>query len=46
VPLDDLSVETVSLLWRSADWLEREVFDLFGVKFLNHPDLKADHEPG
>ena len=45
VPLDDLTVETVSLLWRSADWLEREVFDLFGIKFLNHPDLRRIMNP-
>ena len=45
VPLDDLSVETVSVLWRSADWLEREVFDLFGIKFLNHPDLRRIMNP-
>jgi len=44
-PLDDLSVETLSGLWRSADWLEREVFDLFGVKFLNHPDLRRIMNP-
>ncbi len=44
-PLDDLTVETVSGLWRSADWLEREVFDLFGVKFLNHPDLRRIMNP-
>jgi len=45
VPLDDLTVETVSLLWRSADWLEREVFDLFGIKFLGHPDLRRIMNP-
>ncbi len=45
VPLDDLTVETVSGLWRSADWLEREVFDLFGIKFLNHPDPRRILNP-
>ncbi len=45
VPLDDLSVESVTGLWRSADWLEREVFDLFGIKFLNHPDLRRIMNP-
>jgi NADH-quinone oxidoreductase subunit C len=45
VPLQDLTVESVSGLWRSADWLEREVFDLFGIKFLNHPDLRRIMNP-
>jgi NADH-quinone oxidoreductase subunit C len=33
-------IESVSHLWRSANWLEREIFDMFGVNFLNHPDLR------
>ena len=33
-------VETVTNVWPSADWLEREVYDLFGVVFRNHPDLR------
>ncbi len=41
----DLTVESLEGLWRSADWLEREVFDLFGVKFLNHPDLRRILNP-
>ncbi len=36
----EAGVETVSDLWFSADWLEREVFDMFGVHFKNHPDLR------
>ena len=43
--LDDLSVETLSGIWRSSNWLEREVFDLFGIKFLNHPDLRRILNP-
>jgi NADH-quinone oxidoreductase subunit C len=34
------SVESVTSVWPSANWLEREVFDLFGVTFTNHPDLR------
>ncbi|HEY9282404.1 MAG TPA: NADH-quinone oxidoreductase subunit C, partial [Pyrinomonadaceae bacterium] len=33
-------VESVSAVWPTANWLEREVYDLFGVRFLNHPDLR------
>jgi NADH:ubiquinone oxidoreductase subunit C len=33
-------IETVSHIWRTAEFHEREVFDLFGVKFLHHPDLR------
>jgi NADH-quinone oxidoreductase subunit C len=33
-------IETVSYIWRTAEMLEREVYDLFGVKFLHHPDLR------
>ena len=41
----DLTVESLANLRRSADWLEREVYDLFGVKFLNHPNLKRILNP-
>jgi NADH-quinone oxidoreductase subunit C len=33
-------IETVSHIWRTAEMLEREVYDLFGVKFRHHPDLR------
>lgn len=35
-----LEVQSVYDLWRGADWLEREVYDMFGVTFLGHPDLR------
>jgi NADH-quinone oxidoreductase subunit C len=35
-----LEVESVVPIWRAADWLEREVFDMFGVTFREHPDLR------
>ncbi|MFL5809476.1 MAG: NADH-quinone oxidoreductase subunit C [Flavisolibacter sp.] len=33
-------IETVSDIWRTAEFHEREVYELFGVKFLHHPDLR------
>lgn len=33
-------IETVSDLWKTAEFHEREVYDLFGVRFINHPDLR------
>jgi NADH-quinone oxidoreductase subunit C len=43
IPLDpeaDLAVPTVTDLWVGADWLEREAYDMFGVRFRGHPDLR------
>jgi NADH-quinone oxidoreductase subunit C len=37
---DDIHVPTVSDIWRTANWHERETFDLFGVIFDGHPDLR------
>ncbi len=31
--------ESVESVWKTADWHEREAFDMFGIKFLNHPNL-------
>jgi NADH-quinone oxidoreductase subunit C len=40
VPEDDLQVDSVTGLWRTADWHEREAFDMYGIRFRNHPNLK------
>ena len=33
-------IESVVSIWTTADWLEREVYDMFGVQYANHPNLK------
>jgi NADH-quinone oxidoreductase subunit C len=35
----DLSIDSLTPIWKNANWLEREVFDLFGVFFKGHPNL-------
>lgn len=40
VPSEDARMETVTSVWRGMDWQEREIFDLLGVRFDGHPDLR------
>jgi NADH-quinone oxidoreductase subunit C len=37
---DDYKIDTVSKVFPSADWEEREAYDLFGIEFKGHPDLR------
>lgn len=37
---DTVEVDSVTSLWASANWLEREAYDMLGVRFLGHPDLR------
>ena len=37
---EDPTIDSVAELWPAADWLEREVFDLFGIDFRGHPNLR------
>jgi NADH-quinone oxidoreductase subunit C len=39
LPAGDPEVESVIPVWKTANWFEREAFDLFGITFLNHPNL-------
>jgi len=40
LPAEDPVVDSVTSLWKAADWAEREVYDLMGITFRNHPDLR------
>jgi NADH-quinone oxidoreductase subunit C len=40
LPGDNPVVDSLAGLWKNANWLEREVFDMFGVAFMGHPDLR------
>ncbi|MBI4538096.1 MAG: NADH-quinone oxidoreductase subunit C [Gemmatimonadetes bacterium] len=40
LPLTGLEIGSVSSLWSGANWLEREVYDMFGIQFRGHPDLR------
>ena len=42
---EDPKVESLAAIWKSANWLERETYDLFGVTFLNHPDPRRILNP-
>src|SRR5699024_4576994 len=37
---DNPTIDSATVLWNGANWMERETFDFFGVKFLGHPDLR------
>jgi NADH-quinone oxidoreductase subunit C len=45
VPQDTAVVPSVSDMWPSADWAEREVFDLFGIRFEGHPEMRRIQMP-
>lgn len=36
----DLKIHSVTKLWKGANWLERETYDMFGIDFVGHPDLR------
>ncbi len=45
VPADKLHVPSICDLWTNANWAEREIFDLFGIAFDGHPNLKRIQLP-
>lgn len=40
LPRENPEIESISSIWHTANWHEREAFDLLGIQFLNHPDLR------
>jgi NADH-quinone oxidoreductase subunit C len=40
LPRENPEVESLAGIWKSANWLERETFDMYGIRFANHPDLR------
>jgi NADH-quinone oxidoreductase subunit C len=40
LPRENPEVDSVSSIWRGADWYEREAFDMYGINFKGHPDLR------
>ncbi|RJE70596.1 NADH-quinone oxidoreductase subunit C [Reichenbachiella sp. MSK19-1] len=43
---DKPEIDSMTELWKTADWHEREAYDLFGVQFVGHPDLRRILMPG
>jgi NADH-quinone oxidoreductase subunit C len=41
----DCSIDSVSSVWKAANWQERETYDMYGIKFNNHPDLRRMYMP-
>lgn len=40
VPEDDMEVDSLNSIWKASDWPEREAFDMYGIRFKGHPNLK------
>ncbi|MDR3667151.1 MAG: NADH-quinone oxidoreductase subunit C [Ignavibacteriaceae bacterium] len=42
---EDCAIDSVSSVWKTADWEERETYDMYGIHFNNHPDLRRMYMP-
>jgi NADH-quinone oxidoreductase subunit C len=41
----DCNIDSVSSVWKTSDWQERECYDMYGIKFNNHPDMRRIYMP-
>jgi NADH-quinone oxidoreductase subunit C len=41
----ECTIDSVSSVWKTADWAERETYDMYGIRFNNHPDLRRMYMP-
>jgi NADH-quinone oxidoreductase subunit C len=41
----DCTIDSVSSVWKTANWEEREAYDMYGIKFNNHPDMRRMYMP-
>lgn len=45
LPEENPVIESVAGVWKAASWMEREAYDMFGIHFTNHPDLRRIYMP-
>lgn len=45
LPEENPEIESVTGIWESANWFERQTYDMFGIRFTNHPDMRRIYMP-